>query len=222
MNERKNRRVNAGDQIPTRKSLLGRLKNWEDNRSWKEFFDTYWKLIYNFALQRGLTHQEAEEVVQETVVAVARSIERFEYDPARCSFKTWLLTVTRSKISNQFAHRARRERFESNGSDTDADLENLPDPAAQQHWEQSWDDEWRLAIADAAIQRVRQRASIKQFQMFDLFVLKGWSAREVAKSLGVTIAHVYVAKHRISRWVQKEAALIDSAGLPIEVVSGGG
>ena len=47
------------DLIPTRKSLLGRLKDWRDKESWGDFFNTYWKLIYNFAVQRGLSHQEA-------------------------------------------------------------------------------------------------------------------------------------------------------------------
>ena len=35
--------------IPTRASLLDRLKDWQDETSWKVFFDTYWKLIYNAA-----------------------------------------------------------------------------------------------------------------------------------------------------------------------------
>lgn len=60
------------DLIPTRKSLLGRLKDWQDNESWKDFFDTYWRLIYGFAIQRGLNHEESQEVVEETVVAVAK------------------------------------------------------------------------------------------------------------------------------------------------------
>jgi DNA-directed RNA polymerase specialized sigma24 family protein len=51
---------------------------------------------------------EAEEVVQETVLAVAKGIQGFTYDPAQCAFKTWLLTVTRSKIANQFKKRARQ------------------------------------------------------------------------------------------------------------------
>jgi DNA-directed RNA polymerase specialized sigma24 family protein len=79
------------DLIPTRKSLLGRLKDWDDNASWRDFFNTYWKLIYGFALQRGLTHCEAEEVVQDTVLAVAKSIQGFTYDPAKCAFKTCCL-----------------------------------------------------------------------------------------------------------------------------------
>ena len=51
------------DLIPTRRSLLNRLKNWEDNESWRSFFDTYWKLIYGFATRRGLSHDEAQDVV---------------------------------------------------------------------------------------------------------------------------------------------------------------
>lgn len=81
----------GADMISTRSSLLGRLKNWEDNESWQQFFDCYWQLIYRFARQRGLNHEEAPEVVQETSVAVAKHIGRFKYDRAVCSFKTWLL-----------------------------------------------------------------------------------------------------------------------------------
>jgi DNA-directed RNA polymerase specialized sigma24 family protein len=91
--------------IPTRKSLLDRLANWEDNASWQDFFNTYWKLIYSVALKSGLSHSESQDVVQDTVLAVARSIGKFNYDPNVCAFKSWLLQVTRSKIANQFGKR---------------------------------------------------------------------------------------------------------------------
>ena len=199
------------DLIPTRKSLLGRLKNWHDDESWRDFFNTYWKLIYNFAVQRGLAHQEAEEVVQETVLAVAKSIPNFQYDPAKCAFKTWLLTVTRSKIVNQFEKRNRHP----DASDTPDDsrqtplLERLPDTQARDSWDRVWEGEWEKNLMDAAIQRMKRRVSIEQFQMFDLFVLKGWSARDVAKTLSVTIAHVYVAKHRLAKLVKKEVRFLE-------------
>src|SRR5882762_11747856 len=81
--------------IPTRDTLLSRLKDWQDEESWRDFFNIYWKLVYGFALKAGLSDQEAQEVVQETVITVARRIPEFRYDPARCSFKTWLLNLTR-------------------------------------------------------------------------------------------------------------------------------
>ena len=58
--------------IPTRATLLHRLKDWQDQSSWQQFFDTYWKLIYSFALKSGLTEQEAQDAVQETLLAVAK------------------------------------------------------------------------------------------------------------------------------------------------------
>jgi len=65
---------------PTRQSLLSRLKSWDDQESWKDFFDTYWRLIYNAAVRAGLTEPEAQDVVQETLLSVAKKIPEFKYD----------------------------------------------------------------------------------------------------------------------------------------------
>lgn len=204
------------DLIPTRSSLLSRLKDWEDNEGWRTFFDTYWKLIYGFAIGRGLSHEEAQEVVQETVVAVAKSIGRFQYDPAKCGFKTWLLSVTRSKIANQFARRERHGAVVARAPDNDSSGTSFMDrmPAEQgARWDQVWDVEWQKNLMDAAIQRVKRRVSIEQFQMFDLFVLKQWPARDVARTLGVTVGHVYVAKHRIANLVRKEVRALEARSI---------
>ena len=82
------------EMIPTRKSLLNRLKDWDDQESRRSFFDTYWKLIYSVALKAGLTEQEAQDIVQGTVLSVAKRMHEFKYDPAMASFKSWLLVIT--------------------------------------------------------------------------------------------------------------------------------
>ena len=91
--------------LATRQSLLSRLKDWEDHESWRDFFDTYWRLIYGLAVKSGLTNTEAEDVVQETLLAVAKEMPDFKYDPARGSFKGWLLEITRRRIANQVRKR---------------------------------------------------------------------------------------------------------------------
>src|SRR6266446_5172844 len=91
--------------IPTRASLLGRLKNWEDQSSWQEFFNIYWKLIYGVARKAGLTDAEAQDVVQETMASVAKHMPTFKYDPAIGSFKAWLLKMTRWRITDQLRKR---------------------------------------------------------------------------------------------------------------------
>ena len=75
---------------PTRASLLSRLKDRDDHVGWQEFFDTYWKLIYGVALKAGLNDSEAQDVVQETVIYVAKKLPDFRYDPEKGSFKSVL------------------------------------------------------------------------------------------------------------------------------------
>ena len=81
--------------LPTRESLLRRLKSWEDQESWAEFFNTYWRLIYSAALKAGRNEAQAQDVVQDTIIVVAKKIKDFTYDRAIDSFKGWLLYLTR-------------------------------------------------------------------------------------------------------------------------------
>src|SRR5438105_10864377 len=90
---------------PTRPSLLRRVRNLEDEESWKDFFDTYRKLIYGVAKQAGLTDTEAQEVVQETFIVLKKKMPEFNYDPAIGSFRSWLLHTTQWRIADQFNKR---------------------------------------------------------------------------------------------------------------------
>ncbi len=207
--QRTNQQEAASEFIPTRKTLLTRLKNWEDNESWREFFNTYWKLIYGVALKAGLSCTEAEEVVQETVLGVARSIGEFKYDPAVCSFKSWLMQVIRHRIARQVERRKRQSLLQTFPDETSQTpvLERLPDMSGG-GLEALWEEEWQKNLMDAALARGKRRVPMEQSPMFDFYVLKKWPALKVARNLGVTVGHVYVAKHRVSRLLQKEIRLL--------------
>ena len=91
----------------TRRSLIMRLGDWKDQRSWDEFYRTYWRLIYSVAIKAGLREDEAWDVVQETVLTIAQQSRKGSYDPERGSFKMWLWNVTRWRINDQFRQRGR-------------------------------------------------------------------------------------------------------------------
>jgi len=200
------------DPLPTRRSLLHRLKNWEDQTSWQAFFDMYWRLIYRVAVRSGLSESEAEEVVQETILSVAKAMKDFEYDPARGSFKGWLLQLTGWRIANQFVRRKRAAPVTGTadgGGGPPADQLPVPaDPAAVAALEQLWDEEWKQNLLAAALQRVRGRVNPKHLQIFDLCVQQQKSVREVCRFLGVGAAAVYLARHRVGRLLQQEIARI--------------
>jgi DNA-directed RNA polymerase specialized sigma24 family protein len=73
--------MNNNEFIPTRRSLLSRLKRCEDQQGWKEFFETYSKLIHRMALKAGLMDAEAQDVVQETMIVVARKAAWLQIRP---------------------------------------------------------------------------------------------------------------------------------------------
>src|SRR2546422_869000 len=91
--------------LPTRSSLLVRLRNWDDQEGWRGFFETDWKLIYGAATKAGLTDAEAQDVVQETMLTVAKKMPGFKYDPSIGSFKGWLLQLTHWRIIDQLRKR---------------------------------------------------------------------------------------------------------------------
>src|SRR5262245_5224284 len=93
--------------LTTRRSLLSRLRDWDNEERWRDFFYTYWRLIHGLAMKCGLTESEAQDVVQETMLSVAKQMPGFKYDPALGSFKGWLLQITRRRIADQMRKRAR-------------------------------------------------------------------------------------------------------------------
>lgn len=196
------------DSLKTRRTLLSRLRNLDDQESWRVFFDRYWELLYNVARHSGLDVPAAEDVVQETVIAVARAVPNFRYDPARGSFKQWLLRIARRRIVDHLRRAYRQPPtadVDLSALDEDtACAEALKDPAAERI-DAVWEQEWEHRVLAEAFERVRQTANPKHYQVFDYCVLKEWSVAKVAATLGLNAAQVYLAKHRISQTVKRVA-----------------
>jgi RNA polymerase sigma-70 factor (ECF subfamily) len=197
---------NADELIPTRRSLLSRLKNWDDQESWKDFFETYWRLIYHVAIKAGLTDAEAQDVVQETVISVLKQMPGFQYRRQHGSFKSWLLNLTSWRISDQLRKRRSNvplEHHDFPASTETPRAEEIADPASLD-WQKSWDDDWERNLLQAAIRRVKTRVNSKAYQMFDLHVFKEWPIARVARAFRVSQAKVYLAKHRINGRIKDE------------------
>jgi RNA polymerase sigma-70 factor (ECF subfamily) len=196
--------TDTDDSLATRETLLGRLRDLDDQESWRVFFDRYWRLIYNMARKSGLTDSDAEDVVQDTVIAVAQQMPGFRYDPARGSFKQWLLRITRCRIMDHLRKLYRApKRTESLAVLEEEDgAHALDSTATDTQFETAWDEEWERARFEAAVAEVRRQANPKHFQVFYYCVMKGWPASKAATTLGVSVAQVYLAKHRIGQSVK--------------------
>lgn len=201
----------------TRVSLIERVKNFDDE-SWQNFFQTYWKLIYQLALRHGLTDEEAEEVVQLTMIEVSKNIPGFDYNPAKGSFRSWLLMQARWQIGDFQRARARelqtiplrsrrtpeRQRSDETGTST---VHRIPDTRAWTVPEGSWSE----TVHSAAVAAVRAQFTVKQYQIFDLYVVRQWPAKRVAATLGVGRFLLYVWASRARQVYEQELRRISDA-----------
>src|SRR5262245_20581946 len=130
------------DIPPTRASLLVRLRDPRDADAWREFVDLYAPLIYHHARKQRLQDADAVDLSQEVISAVAGAVGRLEYDSSRGTFRSWLFTVVRHKLSNW--RRAQKHRLRGSGdSATQRRLEQCP---AAEGAEADWEAEWQERV----------------------------------------------------------------------------
>jgi RNA polymerase sigma-70 factor (ECF subfamily) len=186
--------THEGDELPTKATLIGRLKNWKDQSSWQEFFDIYWKLIYGVARKAGLSDAEAQDVLQATVAAVSEQMPTFKYNPLLGSFKSWLLNITRLQIITRSLKRR------SSGSQHEAVMESETSESVAR----VWDTEWRNNMTQAAVTNVRRRLDPKKYQIYDFCVNKKWSPEKVAPVFGVSVEEAREAVDSIAKMIEAE------------------
>jgi RNA polymerase sigma-70 factor (ECF subfamily) len=191
------------DPAPTRTSLLGQVKDWENRKSWEEFFGSYWPLVYHLALRMGLREAEAQDVAQEVMLRVAKAMPSFEYDREHGSFKSWLFKLTQWRVKDYLRKRCHDAPGAEAAPTWESLLEELPDTTCERP-DESWDRTWKDRILREAMERVKRRVSRKNFQAFEQLVTQGSEPAEVARELHMDMARVYQAKERVMRAIKRE------------------
>lgn len=192
---------------PTRRSLLSRLKDWDNEDSWRQFFDIYWRLIYDLARKAGLSDAAAQDVVQETVLAAAKQLPTFKYVRAKGTFKGWLMQLTRRRIAD-----ALRQQYRQGAPAGPEDSESRRE-AGVNEFEVLWDSEWHTHLTETVLARVKVRTNPLHFQAFELLTVQGWSPVETGRALKLNLAQVYLIRSRLRRLVREELSRLEDSGL---------
>lgn len=188
----------------TRESLLLRLRDISDHQSWSEFYYNYWKLIFGVARHYGLNETEASEVVQDTLLALARTLPDFRYDRRKGSFRAWLCNQTRWKVFDAIKKRK-----------PTVPLDNLPpEKLLSDDFSGYWDREWKEATLQLAMNRLKNRVSPYLIQLFQLCIEQKIEVSEAARKLGVSRTAVHMALFKIKRLLKKEIQKIEQQGSP--------
>ena len=192
------------DPTGTRKTLINRLRQTNsDTRSWSEFYNLYWKLVYSVALKAGLSEADAQDVVQETFLKVSKSIKKFDYDPNRGRFRNWLCLITKQQVANHYRKSKNLPELPSFwNEDPDEPARQIPDPTSD--WEALWEAEDREHIMHLALTKLKDKVKPKPYQIFLAHCIKGMPVKEVASLLEVSDNEVYLTKSRVTPLFEME------------------
>jgi RNA polymerase sigma-70 factor (ECF subfamily) len=188
------------DAPTTPPSLLFRLHDLRDRDAWHQFVELYGPLIYRFGRKRGLQDADAADLTQVVFLAVTGAIGRFEYDPRRVKFRSWLFGVVRNQFCRLLARRARSPAVEG-GSDAQQRLQEQPE---REDGEAAlWEQEYRRGRFLWAADKVRGAVEESSWQAFWQTAVEGLPAAEVAAALGMRAGAVYTAKSRVVERIRR-------------------
>jgi len=186
----------------TRASLLVRLRDRQDHAAWSEFVRLYAPVVYRFARRRGLQDADAADFMQEVLRSVSGSVGAF--DPRLGLFRSWLFTLAHRRLYD-FVQRSQRLSA-GGGQATVQILDALP----ARDDEESWNQEIERQIFTLAAEVIRPSFSETTWQAFRLTAVEGKSGQEVAQTLGISVAAVYLAKSRVMVKLKAEVARLQA------------
>ena len=193
------------ETLRTSWTLVAHLKNVDDQENWQKFYDLYRGLIVGVAMKVGLREVEAQEVLQETMASVSKNIQEFEADPARGSFRAWLLKMARWRIQDQFRKRlpvAVNSDPTSDGTTARPAVERVPD-TREVNLEELCDQEWEKRLMEQARKELQFEVKAEHYQIFHLLTAEEKSVAEVANLVGRNPAQIYLVKHRVSQALKR-------------------
>ena len=168
--------------LTTTETLLKGLAEGNEGR-WARFYRDYAPFLEDFVSRKfPLSHEDAEEIVSDTLIDIARMMPTYRYDKAKKgAFHSLLAKIAQNKSIDRMRKLKR----------TAEELKKFAaEPIALS------EEDWRREIYNAALRRVMADASIQDPTKiaFRRHVQLGESAAEVAADLGLEVNALY--QHR--------------------------
>lgn len=202
--------MNPDFDVRTSKTLLEKLRVFEDRRAWSQFTSLYLPMIQTWVRRFGLSHDDVEELTSRLLTKLVEALPRFDYDPGKGSFRGWLKTVTQRELTT-FA-RERRRRIpgdQATGKSTVYELllehaDDVDDLIAGLH-DQSEGMLRSLQVALTEVQSACQAEDQKSWEVFQKIFLLGEPIESVAAEFGLSYHAAAMRVQRIKKKVRGRA-----------------
>lgn len=191
-------------QTATHTTLLARLSEGSDGAAWAEFHQRYGELIRRFARSRYLQPSDCDDVLQDVLLSLSKSMPGFVYDPTKGKFRSYLKTIVIHAVARKMRQKAPGQAL---GDVEEATRAMGQDPSV----EQSWESEWRQHHVRNAMRVIESEFKEADLEAFRRYALHQQEASVVAEALGMSLDSVYQAKSRIMKRLTKviETQVVD-------------
>ena len=178
----------------TRASLILRLPDAADARAWDDFVAVYAPLVYRLARRHGLQPADSDDLVQDVLAAVARSVEAWLARDDRGPFRAWLLRIAKNHAMNALT----RHRHRPIGTGDSATAQWLTKQASSNGDAAShFDLEYRRELFRWAADQIRADVTDRTWQAFWRSTIEEQPICAVATQLEMSVGSVYIARSRV-------------------------
>ena len=179
----------------TRPSLLLRVRDPADREAWAEFSEIYRPVICRLARLKGLQAADAEDLAQQVLISIANAIERWEPEPGRAKFRTWVRRIVQNAILNALTRGAPDK---ASGDDNDH-LLLQQSPARTGPDSDLLKTEYRREVFVWAARQIRDEFTEGTWNSFWLTAVAGQEVDDVAAQLGRSRGSVYASRSRVMK-----------------------
>lgn len=195
------------DSFNTRQTLIAKIRNQHDDRSWEEFVYFYERYIFVVVNKMGVSYQECEDLVQKVLLVLWEKLPDFEYTPDKCKFRTWMNTIIRNVVVGYFRKSKRRandvERASLQRLNQNPDEFDIPEIYGVA------ETEWKLHISNLAWENIKEEFTGKAGECFLMFT-EGKDVETICKDLDIKKNTAYVFRSRVQDKLHREIRRLDA------------
>ncbi len=184
----------------TRASLIVRLRDRADQEAWYEFVEIYQPVVYRLARAKGLQDADAEDLAQQVLTAVAAAIDRWDPDPERGRFRSWLGQIAHNLIVNALTRGAPDRAAGGSGERDMLDQYAAREGPASDLLR----TECRREVFAWAARQVRVEFQAETWLAFWYTAVEGRDVSDVAGLLAKQPGAVYAARSRVMRRLKQK------------------
>ena len=188
----------------TQQTLLEKLIHSSDERSWDEFVNYYDGYIYVVIRKFNVDSQTAEDLLQEVLLKIWKSLPKYEYRKNECTFRTWLCLVIKSTVSNHFRKRSTKNQSNTVSHDDFSTWVSISEPELNEIAEL----EWKSYISNMAWDNIIGEFAPRTIEIFE-YSLDEENNALTAEKFQITEASVRVYKSRVKKVLLREISRLN-------------